>query len=168
MCLYKHNFNDKYFDKIKRMILFQCFTGVRYGDMSTIRPNNITNGYLIFMPKKSERYDKEVEQPLNKYAIEIFDELGNDTSILKMENQPYNRQIKEVFKLLQTIYPKLKFDNDYTSHNFRDTFISLAVSKGVNWKSILLWVGQSSYKIMDRYVEISRPFDTAEMKKMFD
>ena len=168
MCLYQHNFNDKYFDVIKRMILFQCFTGVRYGDLLRIRPSNIINGYLIFTPRKTERYDVIVEQPLIKYAKELLDEIGNDTSSLIMKNQPYNRQIKDVFKLLQVINPKLKFDNDYTSHNFRDTFISLAVFKGVNWKSILKWVGQSSYKVMDRYIELSRPFDTNEMTKMFD
>jgi len=64
-------------------------------------------------------------------------------------------------------YKELKFKTDHTSHNFRDTFISLAVIKGVNWKSILKWVGQSSYSIMDRYIHLTKPFEESEMKKMF-
>ena len=54
---------------------------------------------------------------------------------------------------------KLKFKTNHTSHNFRDTFISQAVQGGVNFKSILQWVGQSSYTIMDRYIHLSPEFN---------
>lgn len=169
MALHDHKFDTKHLEKVKKMILIQCFTGIRYGDIDSLRPENIQENFLVFTPKKTERYDVEVEQPLNPFSQALLEEVNYDTSCYNMQNQPYNRAIKEVLRVLakKEEYKNLKFNTDHTSHNFRDTFISLAVTKGVNWKSILKWVGQSSYKIMDRYIHLSRPFDTSEMKKLF-
>ena len=151
------------------MILLQCFIGMRYGDIRRIRPENIQENFLVFTPTKTERYDVKVEQPLSPYSMELLEEVNFDTSCYKMENQPYNRGIEDVLKIMASKeeYKDLKFKTDHTSHNFRDTFISLAVTKGVNWKSILKWVGQSSYSIMDRYIHLTRPFDESEMNKLY-
>ncbi len=74
--------------------------------------------------------------------------------------------------MLECISPKdeckeLKFKTNHTSHNFRDTFISQSVQGGVNFKSILQWVGQSSYTIMDRYIHLSPEFNETEMLKLY-
>jgi len=169
MALYNHRFDEAHMERVRKMILIQCFTGIRYGDLDKLRPRHFNDGILTFMPQKTLRHRIEVEQPLNEYSGELFEEVGFDSSCYKMENQPYNRQIKEAFKSLaaDNKYKGLKFRTDYTSHNFRDTFISLSVMKGVNFKSILKWVGQSSYAIMDRYVKLNKEFQRSEMKKLF-
>jgi integrase len=169
MALFNHRFEEKHLERVRKMILIQCFTGVRYGDLAHLRPQHFDDNILTFMPQKTLYRRKEVEQPLNPFAKQLLEEVGFDTSCYKMENQPYNRQIKEVFKLMakEGKYKGLRFPSNVTSHNFRDTFISLAVMKGVNFKSILSWVGQSSYAVMDRYVKLNKPFQRSEMKKMF-
>jgi site-specific recombinase XerD len=169
MFLYNHTFKEKNLETVKKMILLQCFIGMRYDDIKRIRPENINHNFLIFTPKKTERHHIEVEQPLNPYSKALLEEVNYDTSCYKLTNQAYNREIEELLILLATKeeYKDLKFKTDHTSHNFRDTFISLAVTKGVNWKSILKWVGQSSYSIMDRYIHLTKPFEESEMKKMF-
>lgn len=169
MALYNHTFEEKHLENVKKMILLQCFIGMRYNDIKSIRPEHIQNNFLIFIPTKTERHDVEVEQPLNKYSKALLEEVNYDTSRYSMQNQPYNRAINNLLTTMaaKEEYKHLKFKTDHTSHNFRDTFISLAVTKGVNWKSILKWVGQSSYKIMDRYIHLSKPFEESEMKKMF-
>ena len=169
MALYHHRFTENHLERIRKMILIQCFTGIRHGDLDQLRPKHFDDGILTFKPQKTLRNKVEVEQPLNPFSKELFEEIGYDTSCFKMENQPYNRQIKGLFELLakKNKYKKLKFQTDYTSHNFRDTFISLSVMKGVNFKSILKWVGQSSYAVMDRYVKLNKPFQRKEMKKLF-
>ena len=96
----------------------------------------------------------------------MLSEVGYDTSIYKLQNQPYNRNIKDIFDILRLKYPDLKYKT-YTSHNFRDTFISNAVQARINWKSILKWVGQTSYQIMDRYIHLTPEFEKNEMQKMF-
>ena len=168
MTLYNHTFEFKHLETVRKMILLQCFVGMRFDDIKRIRPENIQNNFLTFTPKKTERFDVEVEQPLSPYSKALLEEVKYDTSCYKMTNQSFNRVIKEIFELLATKeeYKDLKFKTDHTSHNFRDTFISLAVTKGVNWKSILKWVGQSSYSVMDRYIHLTKPFEESEMKKM--
>jgi hypothetical protein len=169
MFLYNHTFEEKHLEKIKKMILIQCFIGMRFDDIKRIRPDNIENNFLKFTPKKTERHHIEVVQPLNPYSKALLEEVNYDTSCYNLTNQAYNREIEDLLTLLETKeeYKYLKFKTDHTSHNFRDTFISLAVIKGVNWKSILKWVGQSSYSIMDRYIKLTLPFEESEMKKLY-
>lgn len=169
MALYNHKFDLKSQEVIRKMILLQCFMGMRYDDIKRIRPENIEGDFLIFTPKKTERYHIDVEQPLNRYVKELLEEINYDTSCYKLTNQAYNLGIKDLLIILaaKEEYKDLEFKTDHTSHNFRDTFISLAVIKGVNWKSILKWVGQSSYSIMDRYIHLTKPFEESEMRKMF-
>jgi integrase len=169
LALNKYKFENKHFETVRKMILLQCFTGIRYDDIKRIRPENINNNVLTFTPKKTQRHDVEVEQPLNPYSKALLAEVNSDTSCYNMQNQPYNRAIKDLLNQISVKeeFKHLKFKTDHTSHNFRDTFISLAVTKGVNWKSILKWVGQSSYKIMDRYIHLSQPFEESEMNKLY-
>ncbi len=129
----------------------------------------IDDKILMFDPAKGERYNVTVEQPLNKLAWELLQEVSFDTSVYKMANQPYNINIKTILEILAADEKckHLKFKTDHTSHNFRDTFISIAVQSGVNFKSILQWVGQSSYQIMDRYIKLNKEFNKSEMKKMY-
>ncbi len=86
-----------------------------------------------------------------------------------MQNQPYNRAIKLMLESLsqKDKCKKLKFKTNHTSHNFRDTFISQAVQSEINFKSILKWVGQSSYTVMDRYIHLSPEFNKKEMQKLY-
>ena len=50
MSLYNHKFDLKNQEVIRKMILIQCFTGVRYDDIKRIRPENIESDFLIFTP----------------------------------------------------------------------------------------------------------------------
>jgi integrase len=166
--LAKHPFTAQHLIITRKMILIQCFTGIRYDDIKRLRPKHFENeGFLKFKPIKTEHHKKiEVLQPLNDYAKSLLQEVGYDTSVYKLQNQPYNRNIKEIFNILRSEYPDLKYKT-YTSHNFRDTFISNAVQARINWKSILNWVGQTSYQIMDRYINLTPEFEKDEMNKMF-
>ena len=167
MTLYNYTFEEPHLNFTKKMILIQCFTGVRFDDIKRLRPENFENdGFLRFTPIKTEHHEIEVLQPINEYAKGLLSEVGYDTSIYKLQNQPYNRNIKELINVLREKHPELKYKT-YTSHNFRDTFISNAVQAGINWKSILNWVGQTSYQIMDRYIELTPDFEKNEMQKMF-
>jgi integrase len=167
MQLYQYTFEQDHLNLTKTMILIQCFTGVRFDDIKRLRPENFENeGFMRFTPIKTEHHNIEVHQPLNEFARGILHEVGYDTSRFKLQNQPYNRNIKEIFNILRSKFPEMKYKT-YTSHNFRDTFISNAVQARINWKSILKWVGQTSYSIMDRYIHLTPEFEKEEMNKMF-
>lgn len=173
--LFKYEFTDKliHLEKVRKMVLIQCSTGCRYGDISKFRPQNfVINSknkiFLKFRPTKTSRFDKDAEQPLNKYAESLLKEVDYNTSCYSMQNQPYNRAIKDMFTFLSKLpeCSKLHFKTNHTSHNGRDFFITQAVQSGVNFKSILTWVGHSSYAILDRYIKPDEDFHYKEMQKM--
>jgi integrase len=89
---------------------------------------------------------------------------------LKITNQAYNREIKQLFEAINKKMKEDKievtFRDDYGSHSGRDSFVTMCVNKGVDWKTILGWVGQSSFKIMARYYGLNDKYQEEKMKKI--
>jgi hypothetical protein len=86
---------------------------------------------------------------------------------LKISNQAYNRELKKMFLILSNNFPELNFKNDYGTYCSRDTFISKSVQGGAEWSSILKWVGQSSFSVMNRYVAIEGDRQIEAIQKIF-
>ncbi len=164
--LYAHQFAEKHLMLTKDRFLWQCYTGLRYSDAFKINEENIQNGILNFTPSKTKRYKIKIEQPLHDVAKELLKKHDYDIRKLAITNQAYNRELKEMFLKMQEKYPDLKYKSDYGTHCGRDTFISMCVAKGVDWKTILKWVGQSSYRIMDRYIKLTDEYEKQQMKKV--
>lgn len=85
--------------------------------------------------------------------------------LLKTTNQAYNKELKVMFNEIRAKHPDLKF-GVYGTHSGRDTFITMCAQAGVDWKSILGWVGQSSYATMDRYIDLDDDYQKEQMKKL--
>lgn len=168
LALSLHQFEEKHLQSIKDRFLWQCYTGMRYGDAFTITKNNIKNNWVYLTPSKTNRYNKKVEQPLNNNALELLKKYDFDMTKLAITNQAYNRELITLFEILQEKYKDLYFKKDYGSHSGRDTFISICVQNGTDWKTILTWVGQSSYKIMDRYIKVTDKYQQEQMNKAFN
>jgi integrase len=163
-------FEEEHFQVTKDRFLWQCYTGVRYVDAFTITKDQIQKGWLRFKPTKTERYDTEVNQPLNEVAIALLKKYNYDMTSLAIRNQPYNRQIKNMFEVINNKMRKdkieIEFRTDYGTHSGRDTFVTMCINKGIDWKTILGWVGQSSYKIMARYYGLNDKYQEEKMKKI--
>ena len=165
--LYYHSFEEGNLEKTRIRFCLQCSTGLRFSDMHRITPDKINGDRIIIKPVKTERHNITAEIDLNKYSKELLTNLNFDTSSLRIENAPYNRNIKAMFEKLQPDKPDLKYRTDYGSHCARDTFISICVQKGVDFKTILLWTGQKSYSIMDRYIFTTDEYKASQMLKAF-
>jgi len=168
--LFNHRFEDKKLEKVRKMMCIQAFTAIRHSDLDKLRPDMFDNDTLCFKPQKTKtkKYKIVVEQPLLPQAKELLSEVDYNTSCYKIANQNYNPIIRKVIEALAEKYEEKGFDKikDFSSHNLRDTYISIAVERGVNFKSILKFVGQSSYAIMDRYIKLSSDFERREVYKM--
>lgn len=165
--LFHHNFQKPHLQLTKDRFVWQCYTGLRYSTAFTVTKEHFNNGWLHIKPAKTVRFEVKVEQPLNSVAMNLLKKYDYDMTKLAITNQAYNRDLKEMFKILKKDYPKLKYKTDYGSYCSRDTFISLAVKKGANWKDILRWVGQSSYQIMDRYIKPEDKHQEKMIKSIF-
>jgi integrase/recombinase XerD len=168
--LYFHEFKPLHLQQTKDRFLWQCYTGIRYVDAFTAITKKVIEdgkGWLRFKPSKTSRYDVKVEQPLSPVALEILKKYNNDITQLDITNQVYNRELKQMFALLKEEYPDLNYQVNFGTYASRDTFISMAVEGHADWKSILLWVGQSSYRIMDRYIKIEDATQIKMIKNIF-
>lgn len=166
--LFNHKFNENFLEKTRIRFCLQCSTGLRYSDMHRITPDLIHEDRIIIRPVKTEGYGITAEIDLNPYSRAILSELDFNTSKLKIENASYNRNIKAMFKKMQADKPDLKYRDDYGSHCARDTFISICVQSGVDFKTILTWTGQRSYAIMDRYIGTTNQYKSEQMSKAFE
>ncbi len=163
-------FKEKQLQVTKDRFLWQCFTGLRYVEAFIITKNQIKKGWLRFKPSKTERYSVEVNQPLNEVALALLVKYKYDMTTLKITNQAYNREIKQMFEAINKKMKKdkieIEFREDYGTHSGRDTFITMCINNGVDWKTILGWVGQSSFKIMARYYGLNDKYQEEKMKKI--
>jgi Phage integrase SAM-like domain len=160
--LTQKTFDSAALNKTKDRFILQCSTGLRYSDIDKITPDKIESGRIMIKPVKTEE-TKEINTiyiNLNKFSKAILVKYKYDTSSLKISNQKYNLSLKDMFKKLEW---KVR-----TSHNARDTFISICVQKKVPLEVILEWTGQSSYSIMKRYIKVPDDYKKKEMNRAFN
>lgn len=148
--------------RTKDMFILQCSTGLRYSDADKIRPDMIVGNRIKINPSKTQetKEDNTIYIDLNKYSKHILSKYNFDTSIFKISNQKYNENLKLMFNSLDMPV--------HTSHEARDTFISICIYNKVSIPIILSWTGQSSYSIMKRYIKLDDLQVKNEMQRVFN
>jgi hypothetical protein len=63
--LAEYNFPEEHLQRIRDRFLWQCHTGMRYGDAFKITKANIDNKWLYYTPSKTISHRVKVSQPLN-------------------------------------------------------------------------------------------------------
>ena len=164
--LIEHKFKTESLNQHKDRFLFQCSTGCRFSDMFSITKSNIIDGCIEYFPQKTvHKTDNRVIVPLNELSSRILKKHGYDMGKLKISNQKYNAGLVEMVAELRKKHPKI-FKKEYTSHNGRDTFITVAINSDVDVPSLLKMVGQSSWAIMRRYYKVDRQRIIEKMKNV--
>lgn len=159
--LSKMKFDSEVLEKTKDRFILQCSTGLRYSDIDKITPDKINKGRIMINPVKTQETKEEntIYINLNKYSRSILKKYEYDTTSLKISNQKYNLNLK-------TLFDKLEWEKR-TSHNGRDTFISICVMKKIPLEVILEWTGQGSYSILKRYIKVPDDHKKQEMNRAF-
>ena len=147
--------------RTKDMFILQCSTGLRYGDIDKIIPSMIINNRIKINPTKTQetKQDNTIYIDLNKYSKQILSKYNFDTSCFKISNQKYNQNLKVMFGGLGMPL--------HTSHEARDSFISICIYNKVSVPIILSWTGQSSYSVMKRYIKLDDMQLKDEMNRVF-
>jgi integrase len=99
-------------ERQRDVFIFQCLIGCRVGDLLKMTPNNVVDGQIEYIPRKTkDNKPVTAEIPLNPRATAILDKYRNmDLSAYKSKRNPnpllpfissqkYNESIKEVFKV---------------------------------------------------------------------
>ncbi len=171
---------DKHLNIIRDLFLLQCYTGLRVSDLMDLEPTNIDyeNNVIRVTTKKTK--DK-ILIGISKRIKNVLDRLP-DQKIKKIEDQYYNRAIKEICKFagfdekikivefrgtkrITVEYPKYDL---VTSHTARRTFITVSLKAGVLPESIMKITGHKDRKSFNKYVKIAQNDAIEEVMKVWD
>lgn len=158
--------------QVRDVFCFGCFTGQRYSDYENLKPQHIVNNIWINSPIKSHE-STPIYIPLTNYALDIlkkYNNLQSGKALPIISNAKMNKSLKEMGKLAKlnapvTIYrfignkrieKNVKKYEVLTTHIMRKTFISNALSLGMQVETIKEFTGHSknSNKDFTRYLAI--------------
>lgn len=164
------NFTD-YSQEEQDMInvfLFMCFTGLRYSDYKSLKPQNISirkidDKDVWFLNFKQFKTNEEVITPIiYEEAIQILKKYNND--LPKYANAYMNRYIKQILKKHKLIETKIQINkerkngefiknSEITIHTCRRSFCTNLYLRGIPIQYIMAASGHKSYKAFRLYIK---------------
>jgi len=177
------NDQQPYYD----LMILQIHTALRFSDVTRLTKNMVDNDFLVISPQKTQhtKPDNEIEIPLLPVCKNILKKYKFDTLHLNIKKGTYNTKIKEISAAafakakLEEIQVTKKPTNKtavestevksklLTSHNLRDTALSMMVINKVDFHTILSIAGQSSYEILKLYVKTDRKYRYEEIRRTY-
>lgn len=82
--------------RVRDLFLFLCYTGLRYGDSQTLRPEHRKGNDLYIVTGKNR---KAIQVPLHPIAQEIWNRW--EGTIPKISNQKFNTYLREVCQIAE-------------------------------------------------------------------
>ena len=169
----------KYLERVRDVLIFCCYTGLRYSDVENLRRSDIKDDHIeVTTVKTADSLTIELNSHsraiLEKYADVPF---KDNKALPVISNQKMNMYIKELGQLagidapvritqyrgnerIDHVYPKYEL---LCTHTGRKTFICKALSLGIAPNVVMKWTGHSDYKAMKPYIDIA---DSAKANAM--
>lgn len=161
----------KYLERTRDVLLFCCYTGLRYSDVANLRTSDVRPNHIEITTVKTA--DSLIIE-LNKHSRAILDKYQDipfpDCKVLPVvSNQKMNDYIKELGELvgidtpvritrykgnqrIDSVLPKYQL---LCTHTGRKTFICKALALGIPPSVVMKWTGHSDYKAMKPYIAIA-------------
>ncbi|MCH8535484.1 MAG: site-specific integrase [Flavobacteriaceae bacterium] len=131
---------------VLQFFLFACYTGCRYSDIAVLNRNNFIDNTLVYVPVKTQKYNKMLRTELPQKALQYVNEKG-DVFNKVYQNQVCNRYLKEIQKACGIPF-KLTF------HVSRHTFATLFLEVGGKVEVLQQLLLHSNIRETMRYVHI--------------
>lgn len=155
--IHNHRFASVRLQNIADLFLLQCYTGLAYTDIMSLKPNHIIlANQTQWILKNRDKSGIEALIPLFADAKGILDKytqknvLGEAVfNLPKVSNQKYNSYLKEIAEIVG-------IDKRLTTHAGRRTFSQRLSDRGVDGEVIMKMMGHSSPKTtFEHYVDVS-------------
>lgn len=149
-------------DRVRDAFLIGCYTGLRFSDIVSLRPDHINNGWLV---KKMVKTGFVVEIPI----AELFN--GNMLTLIDKYNGKIDTLTKSlgsnsaVNKVLRGVLDRIDADVKITFHSSRHTFATLLGQAGVQLTTIQKLLGHQKLQTTQIYNEVDRRAITNDIKK---
>lgn len=162
-------------DRTRDVFVFQCYTALRYSDVSQLKRENITkkdNGdyYIdILTEKDDDRIVFKLAQRAVKIYVKYEDNVyENDLVFPIISSQKFNENLKEIGKLAdlkgEWIDYQYRLDkkveikkpkHELEDHTARRTFIITAMNEGISLDNIALITSHSDVNAMKPYIKLN-------------
>ncbi len=166
--------------KRKDVFVFQCLTGMRYGELKLINKRIITENNCILLKEEKSASKPTREIPLTSIALEIL--LKYDCKLPLVSNQKQNEAIKRIIKLAgfnhEVEYTRTKgveqetfvknFYDRITTHTARRSFITIMRNNGVADKTIMSISGHKDIKTFNMYHQVNDLARINAVNKVFN
>lgn len=156
---------SKALEKVKDIFVFQCLTGLRYGELKLINERTIVNDAIIIQEEKDVTKEAR-EIPLfeiSKYILKKY-----DYKLPLLSNQKQNKYIKDVFEEAKFTFDveysrtknkeqEIKFEAFYkriSTHSARRSFCTIMKKKGIADKTIMSMGGWKDLKTFNTYYKV--------------
>jgi integrase len=183
MHLYNLEIESETLRQGRDVFCFGCFTGQRYSDIENLKPAHIIDGIWANAPIKSHSA-RTLYIPLNSFALKILDKykgLPSGKSLPVISNQKMNDCLKDLGEVAELFNPVTiyrfrggkrleKTVQKYevlTTHVMRKTFVTNALSLGMQTATIKEFTGHRSEKDFNRYPAVITE-DKIKAMKMFE
>ncbi len=137
---------------VKRAFLFSCFTGLRISDIQKLTWNEIREGKIHFMQKKTGGFEYI---PLSDTAKNILYP-SNDSNIIPLPTgRVFNLSSKGRVNMALKLWTiKAEIKKHITFHTSRHTFATLALTKGADLYTVSKLLGHKNIATTQIYAQI--------------
>jgi integrase len=163
--IFNFDCNSSKLEKARDIFIFQCFTGLRYGELKSINKRVVINGILFI------KEDKDVTKPPREiplFSVSKFILKKYDYQLPLITNQKQNDYIKELLKAMKwsndVEYSRTKnkeketiikpFHDRISTHTARRSFITVMKNKGIADKTIMSMTGHKDIKTFNMYHKV--------------
>lgn len=173
--------NEEALERVRDVLLFCCYTGLRYSDVAKLTRSDVKNGFINVVTKKTV---DGLKIELNKHSQAILDKYNGvvfpkDKVLPVISNEKMNEHLKRLGQVAgleeptrivyfkgnvrhEEVYPKWAL---LTTHCGRRTFVVTALELGIPVEVIMRWTGHSSYEAMKPYAKIVDELKKKAMSK---
>lgn len=168
--------NKPFLDKARNLFLVGAYSGLRFSDFSTIKPENISDDYIRVRTQKTKDY---VSIPISSDLREVLNRYS-DGRIETISNQKLNSYIKDVCKEAgftdmvsikkynrgKEIHVNVPFYSLVTTHTARRTFASNAFKAGYPTLLIMAITTHKTEAAFLKYIRLSNEDKSAMMLEL--
>lgn len=155
----------KSLEHVKDIFVFQCLTGLRYGELKRINERVVKNN-TIFLKEEKDSSKEYREIPLFELSNYILKKYEYNLPLVT--NQRQNEYIKDIFEEMEFTheveYTRVKgkeqkvvvkpFYKRISTHTARRTFITIMRNKGIADKTVMSITGHKDLKTFNMYHKV--------------
>lgn len=178
--LYNFTCEDERLNKFKDVFIFQCLTGMRYGELKRVNKRTINNNGCVILKEEKDSSKPTREVPLISISRLILEKYNYELPLIS--NQKQNDYIKDILKeagftndveytrtkgVEQKIFIK-PFYERISTHTARRTFITIMRNRGVSDKTTMSITGHKDLKTFNAYHQVDDNAKIDAVKSVFE